>query len=414
MELSRRAVGFGLAATALSGCAGGSGPGVAGRASSSPAPGMSPVANAGFDSWVSSYRGRALSRGISASTFDAAFRDAGYLPGVIERDRQQVEFTRTLEDYLAIAASDERIDKGRANLRRYGSTLSRIEQAFGVEAKVVTAIWGLESRYGERRGDIPVVSSTATLAYDGRRGNFFEQQLTAALKILQRGDTTPSRMTGSWAGAMGHTQFIPTSFEAYAVDFTGDGRRDIWADDPTDALASAAAYLKRSGWKKGQPWGVEVRLPSGFSGPFGRDSTRSPASWAAAGVRDMNGGQVPDYGPASILRPQRGGPAFMVFRNFTVITRYNNSTNYVIGVGHLSDRIAGGPALRGGFPPDANGLTIDDRKALQSGLNRAGFDVGTPDGVVGKKTEAAITAYQQSKGLPVTGKPSQALLAQLR
>ena len=412
MTLSRRSFALGISAVALAGCAGTGTPTVTGRAS--PTPGMPPVPNAGFDAWVASYRGRALSRGISESTFENAFRGAGYLPWVIERDRQQVEFTRTLEDYLAIAASDERVSKGRANLRRYDSTLARIEQAYGVEPEVVVAVWGLESQYGERRGDIPVVSATATLAYDGRRGNFFEQQLPAALKILQRGDTTPANMTGSWAGAMGHTQFIPTSFEAYAVDFTGDGRRDIWSNDPTDSLASTAAYLKRSGWRRGQPWGVEVRLPAGFSGPFGRGSTRSAASWAAAGVRDMNGAPVPDHGPASIIVPQRGGPAFMVFRNFTVITRYNNSESYVIGGGHLSDRIAGGAPLRSGFPPDATGLTIDDRKELQTRLHRAGFDVGTPDGVVGKKTEAAISGYQQANGLAVTGKPSQALLQQLR
>ncbi|MEM8957411.1 MAG: lytic murein transglycosylase [Pseudomonadota bacterium] len=412
MTLSRRSFALALSAATLAGCAGTGAPTVAGRAS--PAPGMTPVPNSGYDAWVASYRGRALSRGISSGTFDNAFRGAGYLPGVIERDRQQVEFTRTLEDYLAIAASDERVAKGRTNRRRYDSALARIEQAYGVEPEVVTAVWGLESQYGERRGDIPVISATSTLAYDGRRGNFFEQQLTAALRILQRGDTTPANMTGSWAGAMGHTQFIPTSFEAYAVDFTGDGRRDIWSNDPTDSLASTAAYLKRSGWQRGQPWGVEVRLPAGFSGPFGRGTTRSPSAWAAAGVRDMNGNVVPDYGPASIIVPQRGGPAFMVFRNFTVITRYNNSESYVIGVGHLSDRIAGGGPLRSGFPPDATGLTIDDRKELQTRLNRAGYDVGTADGVVGKKTEAAISAYQRANGLAVTGKPSQALLQQLR
>jgi len=375
---------------------------------------MTPVPNTGFDAWAAAYRGRALSSGITASTFDSAFRNAGYLPGVIERDRKQVEFTRTLEDYLAIAASDERVSQGRENFARYRSTLGQIETRYGVEREIVTAIWGLESRYGARRGDIPVVSSTATLAYDGRRGSFFEKQLTAALRILQRGDTTPDRMVGSWAGAMGHTQFIPTSFEAYAVDFTGDGRRDIWSDDPSDALASAAAYLERSGWRKGQPWGVEVRLPAGFSGPFGRDVTRSPSSWAAAGVRDMQGRKVPDHGPASIIRPQAGGPAFMVFRNFTVITRYNNSTSYVIGVGHLADRIGGGGPLQSGFPPDANGLSIEDRKDLQRGLNRAGYDVGTPDGVVGSKTEAAISAYQAANGFAVTGKPSPELLARLR
>jgi lytic murein transglycosylase len=376
---------------------------------------MRQVPNAGYDSWVAGFKGRAAAQGVSQATIDRAFRGAGYLPDVIERDRNQTEFKRSLEDYLAIAASDDRVSSGKAKLRQYNSTLSQIESRYGVEKQVVTAIWGLESRYGERRGDIQVVSALSTLAYDGRRGAFFESQLIAALKILQNGDVSPDRMTGSWAGAMGHTQFIPTSYQAYAVDFTGDGKRDIWSDDPTDALASAAAYLAKSGWTQGQPWGVEVRLPAGFSGPFGRDTTRSPSQWAAQGVRDMDGRPVPDFGAASVIIPAgANGPAFMTFRNFTVITRYNNSESYVIGIGHLSDRIIGGPTIRGGFPPDANGMTIDDRKTLQRRLTAAGFDTDGADGVIGSKSEAAISAYQRSIGLPVTGKPSVDLLNRLR
>ncbi len=200
----------------------------------------------------------------------------------------------------------------------------------------------------------------------GGAGAFFEQQLVAALKILQNGDITPDRMTGSWAGAMGHTQFIPTSYLAYAVDFTGDGRRDIWSEDPTDALASTAAYLAKSGWTRGQPWGVEVRLPAGFNtGLAGRGKGRSPSEWAAMGVRDMNGGSVPNHGGASIIIPAgAGGPAFMIFNNFNAIARYNNAESYVIGVGHLSDRLRGGPAVRGNFPPDAKGMTIENRQEL--------------------------------------------------
>lgn len=408
MRISRRAVGLGMAATLLTACSGG---GVTQTASSP----MRPVPNAGYDAWVAGFKARAAAQGISQATIDRAFRGAGYLPEVIERDRNQTEFKRSLEDYLAIAASDDRVSDGKAKLRQYNNTLSQIESRYGVEKQVVTAIWGLESRYGERRGDIQVVSALSTLAYDGRRGAFFESQLIAALKILQNGDVTPDRMTGSWAGAMGHTQFIPTSYQAYAVDFGGDGRRDIWSDDPTDALASAAAYLAKSGWTRGQPWGVEVRLPAGFSGPFGRGSTRSPSQWAAMGVRDMDGRAVPDYGPASIIIPAgSNGPAFMTFRNFTVITRYNNSESYVIGIGHLSDRIVGGPPIRGSFPPDANGMTLDDRKELQRRLTAAGFDTDGADGVIGSKSEAAISAYQRSVGLPATGQPSMDLLNRLR
>ncbi len=406
--ISRRTVTLGLAAAAVSGC----GNGVAVQASS---PQMRPVPNSGYDAWVAGFKARAAAKGVSQSTIDRAFRGAGFLPDVIKRDRNQTEFKRSLEDYLAIAASDDRVSTGKTKLRQYNATLGKIEAKYGVEKQIVTAIWGLESRYGARRGNIPVISALSTLAYDGRRGAFFESQLIAALKILQNGDVTPQNMTGSWAGAMGHTQFIPTSYQAFAVDFTGDGKRDIWSEDPTDALASAAAYLAKNGWKSGQPWGVEVQLPAGFGGPFGRGTTRSPSDWAALGVRDMDGRVVPNHGAASIIIPSgANGPAFMTFRNFTVITRYNNSESYVIGIGHLADRIMGGPPIRGQFPPDASGMTINDRKELQRRLTAAGFDTDGSDGVIGSKTKAAISGYQRSVGLPATGEPSLDLLKRLR
>ncbi|TRW92136.1 lytic murein transglycosylase [Paracoccus sp. M683] len=413
-QAGRRAAIFGLMAAGLASC-GPRLPGGGGAPSGSSAPPPRPVPNAGYDGWVAGFRGRALGQGISASTFDNAFaQGGGYLPDVIEKDRNQTEFTRTLEDYLAIAASEERVGKGRANLARHGGALRQIEARYGVEPAVVVAVWGMESMYGERRGNIPVIAATSTLAYQGRRGSFFEQQLVAALKILQNGDVSPAGMTGSWAGAMGHTQFIPTSYLAYAVDFTGDGRRDIWSNDPTDSLASTAAYLARSGWQRGVPWGVEVRLPAGFSGPTGRGTTRSPSAWAAMGVRAASGGTVPDYGPASIITPQgAGGPAFMTFRNFTVITRYNNAEKYVIGVGHLADRLRGGAAIQGSFPPDQYGLTIDDRRRMQSRLTAMGYDTKGSDGVIGPATREAISAFQRSRGLPATGEPSRALLQML-
>lgn len=410
MRISRRVVTLGLIASTLAACGGrvSQGQSLAPRVAD---PVLQAVPDAGWDAWVAGFRGRALGAGISEGTYDAAFRSAGFLPGVIEKDRNQTEFNRTLQDYLAIAASDERLAKGRVAVQTYGGVLAEVEARYGVEASVVAAVWGLESFFGERRGSVPVISALSTLAYEGRRGAFFESQLIAALKILQNGDVSPAGMTGSWAGAMGHTQFIPTSYLAYAVDFRGDGRRDIWADDPTDALASTGAYLANSGWTRGQPWGVEVQLPDGLSGPFGRGSTQSVAQWMAAGVRDMNGGQVPDHGAASVIIPAgRGGPAFMTFRNFTVITRYNNAENYVIGVGHLSDRLRGGGPVRGAFPPDANGMTIDQRQALQRGLTAAGFDTEGADGVIGAKTRTAISGYQASRGLPVTGEPSLELL----
>jgi lytic murein transglycosylase len=386
MQTSRRTFTLGLAAVGLSACGTGgaiTSQGFASRSEGALPDDLRPQPNAGYDAWVASFRGRAAGQGIGSDTLARAFSGAGYLPGVVTRDRNQTEFTRSLEDYLAIAASDERVTKGRAAFARHRSTLAAIEARYGVAAEVVTAVWGLESYYGERRGNVPVISSTSTLAFDGRRGVFFEKQLVSALKILERGDTTPVNLVGSWAGAMGHTQFIPTSYQAFAVDFTGDGRRDIWSEDPSDALASTAAYLAKSGWTRGQKWGGEVGV-GGIS--------------AASG---------------SVLQPDAGGPRFAVTGNFRAIKRYNNSDNYAIGVGHLSDRIAGGPPIQASFGPDRNGLTIDDRKALQQRLTAAGFDTGGADGVLGTKSREAITAYQQSVGLPATGEPSRELLQRL-
>ena len=380
MNTSRRTFSLGLAALGLTACTTGGGGPVGPSASTGLPADLRPQSNAGYDAWVAAFKGRAARAGISPTTLSSAFRGAGYLPGVVKRDRNQTEFTRTLEDYLAIAASDERVSKGRAAFARHRSTLAAVEQRYGVAPEIVTAIWGLESFYGERRGNVPVISSTSTLAFDGRRGVFFEKQLIAALKIIQNGDISAAKMTGSWAGAMGHTQFIPTSYQAFAVDFTGDGRRDIWSNDPTDSLASTAAYLSRNGWTRGKRWGGEV----GNGAPAGR-----------------------------ALQPQAGGPRFNVTSNFNVIKRYNNSDSYAIGVGHLADRIAGGGPIRASFPPDKYGLRKEDRVALQKRLTAKGFDTGGADGVLGPKSRAAISAYQTSVGLPATGNPSPELLRRI-
>lgn len=366
--------------------------------------------------WIADYRPRALAEGIPAGTFDAAFRGVTYDAGVIARDRSQTEFTKSVWEYLDIAASEKRIADGRAALARHGVTLARIEAHYGVDRDIVTAIWGLESAYGTRRGDLPVIRSLATLAYDGRRGRFFEQQLTEALRILARGDTTAAEMTGSWAGAMGHTQFIPTSYQAYAVDFTGDGKRDIWGEDPTDALASTAAYLSRFGWIKGMPWGVEVTLPRGFDyDQLSSKVKRMPSDWARAGVLGMDGRPVPDHGAAYVLLPAGAeGAAFLVFKNFDVIKRYNNSDLYALGVGHLSDRITGGGAVQGGWPQDDRALVRDEREELQRRLSARGFDTGGVDGNIGPATRAALIRYQRSIGAVPDGMASFKALKALR
>ncbi|KAA0910058.1 lytic murein transglycosylase [Aquicoccus porphyridii] len=413
MTVTRRFFTIGAAAGLVAGCRAGPGQVIA---STTPVdPGLQPQPNAGYDAWVASFRGRAEAAGISRATLDAAFRGAGFLPGVVERDRNQTEFTRTTEDYLAIVASEDKVARGRAAFAQRRALLGEIETRFGVPAQIVAAIWGVESQYGTRRGNIPVISATSTLAYDGRRGSFFESQLMAALRILERGDTTPARMTGSWAGAMGHTQFIPTTYQSFAVDFQGDGKRDIWSEDPTDGLASAAAYLAKSGWRRGRKWGLEVVVSQGFNPALaGRGKGRAVSEWAAMGVRPAAGGSLPDHGAASVLLPAGpGGPAFMIFSNFNVLLRYNNSENYGLGVGYLSDRLAGGGPLRGRFPPDDDGLTIDDRKEIQRRLTARGYDTGGVDGVLGKKSEAAIREWQAAQGVAVTGRPSRGLLAQL-
>ena len=372
------------------------------------------VADAGFDRWVHDFRGRALTAGIDARTFGQAFRHAAFLPKVIERDRNQSEFTLSMGKYLGRAASDSRVTNGRSSATRHATTLAAIEKTYGVDRQVVAAIWGMESNYGTNRGDTHLISALATLAYEGRRGAFFEEQLIAALKILQHGDTTEDLMLASWAGAMGHTQFIPTSYQAFAVDFTDDGRRDIWSEDPTDALASTAAYLAKNGWIKGMPWGVEVRMPRGFDYRHGLDA-RMPSDWARLGVTRADGGTLRDHGTARLLLPAgAGGPAFLVFKNFDVIKRYNASDAYALGVGHLGDRIAGGGAFVAGWPEGERSLRRAEAEELQHLLTRKGFNTGGIDGRIGGQTKAAIRDYQLAEGIAPDGYPSVDLLQRLR
>ncbi|MEQ3625661.1 MAG: lytic murein transglycosylase [Marinobacter sp.] len=374
------------------------------------------VSNAEFARWIEGFRRRARAQGISDATFAQAFSGIQYDTEVIRRDRNQAEFTKAIWEYLDSAVSQTRIANGRDAMRKHARVLAEIEGRYGVPASIVTAVWGLESAYGSYRGSNDIVESLATLAFDGRRGEFFESQLIAALKILQNGDVAPRNMTGSWAGAMGHTQFIPTSYLDYAVDFRGDGRRDIWSDDPTDALASTAAYLARHGWVKGQPWGMEVRLPQGFDYSLTGDGVRkSVAQWTRLGVRNAAGQQVPNHGTASILIPGGArGAAFMTFKNFNVIERYNAADAYVIGVGHLADRLIGGPAIQASWPRGDRALKLAERRELQQRLTRAGFSTGGVDGKIGPKTQDAVRAYQRSVGMVPDGYASLEVLTRLR
>ncbi|MFC3182744.1 lytic murein transglycosylase [Cypionkella sinensis] len=370
---------------------------------------------AGLQAWIAGFRGRALAAGISAETFDAGMARVHFLPAVIERDRKQDEFTRTIWDYLDRAVSEDRIAAGQKALRAHGLLLYQIEARYGVDKHVVLAIWGLESAYGAVRGDIETPSALATLAYDTRRGAFFEAELIAALQILQSGAVKPDDMAGSWAGAMGHTQFMPSSYLKLAVTFAGKGKPDIWGDDPSDALASTAAYLANAGWKNGGRWGDEVRLPAGFDYDLAGDRTQKPLSaWAALGVTLPDGGALGTGWGALLLPAGARGPAFLVYDNFAAIEAYNKADSYVIAVGHLADRIAGGAAFKATWPRDLRALTLDERREMQSLLLRAGVYAGTPDGKVGPLTIAAVKAFQRKHGMVPDGYPSLEILQALR
>ena len=371
---------------------------------------------AGFREWVTAFRAKALEAGVPAAVYDREMRAADYLPDVVRRDRSQTEFTKTIWDYLDIAVSDERVRLGRDAVANHTALLERIEAEYGVDKEIVAAVWGLESAYGTWRGTTDTISALATLAYDGRRAAFFEAQLLQALKILAEGHVARKDMLGSWAGAMGHTQFMPSSWAEFAVDFDGDGRRNIWGDDPTDALASTANYLARMGWVKDQPWGMEVTLPEGFD--YDQTTERVVKlveDWRAMGVVPVAGGVLPGDDGASILLPAGAtGPAFAIFPNFQVIEKYNLADAYVIGIGHLSDRLRGGPAIGADWPRHWRALTLEERRELQAALVALGLDTGGVDGRIGPKTIAAVKAWQKARGDVPDGYPSPDVLDALR
>ena len=368
-----------------------------------------------FEEWRTAFRARALAAGISANTFDTALAGVRPNPKILELDTRQPEFTRAIWEYLDSAVSDSRVATGRSQATQKASVGRSIEQRYGVDFPVVLAIWGLESGYGSNFGDIPVIESMATLAYEGRRKDFAEEQLIAALRILEAGDISPQRMVGSWAGAMGHTQFIPTSFLAYAVDHTGDGKRDIWAPDATDALASTANYLARFGWTRGAPAVVEVRLPESFDYSQASQDNRHPvAYWQARGVKAMSGTLTPSDGVAVIVPAGARGPAFAVYPNFRVIKRYNNATSYALAVAHLAERIAGAAPYVAAWPRGDKMLSRTEKQELQERLTALGYDTRGVDGIIGPNSRSAVRAFQQARGMVPDGYVSSALLDAVR
>lgn len=370
-----------------------------------------------FSAWMQQVlKPRVLALQIRADVFDHALGGSRLLLEVLQRQEQQKEFSLPIWEYLDIAASDERARNGRQMLRRYRDLFIRIEQRFGVEPEVIAAIWGLESGYGTIRGSTPILPALATLAFRGRRGGFFEDELVAALRLIQTGQCRPQDLVGSWAGAIGHGQFMPSSVLAFAQDFDGDGRLGLTGDDPTDALASIANYLAKHGWRKGQPWGFAVDLPEGFDfGRSGLDQTRPSRDWARAGVTVAGGTPLPDYGPGSVLLPAgAGGVAFLVLRNFHVLLRYNRAEAYALGIGLLAERIGGAKPLEGPWPTEDRMLPAAEIGELQLLLSELGHETHDADGLRGPRTTRAVRSFQRAEGLVEDGYISAALLDRLR
>jgi lytic murein transglycosylase len=328
----------------------------------------------------------------------------------------QPEFTKSTWDYLDSLVSDERIARGRELLTQYASTFAAEERAYGVDRYIIAAIWGVESNYGTLGGDRPVLRSTATLACVGRRRDYFREEFLSALEILQRGDIPPDRLVGSWAGAFGPTQFMPTTFKRYAVDFDGDGRRDV-IDSVPDVIASTANNLKTDGWVSGQTWGYEVTLPQNFDYLLAdRSKQMTVREWQNLGVRRAGNKPFPHGDDRAFLLLPAGarGPAFLMLQNFRVIMKYNPAEAYALAIGYLADRLRGGAPFVQDWPRDERVLTLDERYELQQQLARHGFDIGAPDGLLGPRTRIAIRNFQASVGLVPDGFASSSVLDRLR
>jgi lytic murein transglycosylase len=373
----------------------------------------STAARADFTSCAAGLRNEAARQGVPGAILDAAFGRLQPDMKVLEFQKQQPEFKTPVWDYLASLVDEERVSDGNARMAQYASALATAEERYGVSRYVIAAIWGVESDFGRSMGKRPLVQSLSTLACLGERPDYFRGELMAALKILARGDVAADRLEGSWAGAFGQTQFMPSTFLRLAVDLDGDGRRDI-VDSPPDALGSTANFLRKSGWRPGLAWGFEVRLPAGYAGPSGRHNKAPMAAWAARGVTRFDGRPLGE-GEAGLLAPAGlAGPTFLVTSNFEAIYSYNASESYALAIGHLADRLAGGGPLATPWPTDDPGLSRAERRELQRLLIIRGYDVGEPDGAIGKKTRDAIADFESKNGLDRNGRPSARVLAALR
>lgn len=373
-----------------------------------------------FDACLARLQPAAQKAGVQPASFERFTRGTRADFTVIEKLNYQPEFKLPIWDYLAGLVDEERVADGKAMLAQYRSVLDKVDATYGVDPATVVAVWGVESNYGRITGKYPLVQALGTLSCFGRRQDYFRGEFFAALRILQRGDIAPERLTGSWAGAFGHTQFMPATYERLAVDFDGDGRRDL-VDNSTDALASTANFLRRGGWQTGQTWGFEVRLPAGFDTSLaGRKQKRPLADWAAMGVVAVDGSLLAKSGltageKTAILLPAGArGPAFLVTRNFDVIYGYNAAESYALAIAHLADRLRGGGPFATPWPTDDPGLSRAERRELQTLLAARGHDIGEIDGALGDRSRAAIKLEQARLGQDASGRGGQKILRALR
>ncbi len=380
-------------------------------------PEVAPAHDPAFTQCLSSLKTQAATRGVPAASFDRFMAGVTADRSVLDLLNAQPEFTTPIWDYLAGLVDDERVADGRAMLETHRDLLARAEREYGVDPATVVAVWGVESDFGRVSGKRPLLQSLSTLSCFGRRQEFFRGEFLATLKLLQDGDLSDPAITGSWAGAFGHTQFMPTTYARIAVDFDGDGRRDLVSSIP-DALASTAHYLKRSGWQTGQPWGHEVTLPAGFDTSLaGRTQRRPLSDWVARGVTRVDGTPLvaSDARSAILLPAGRDGPAFLVFRNYDAIYSYNAAESYALAIATLADRLRGGGGLATAWPTDDPGLSRAQRRELQQQLLARGHDIGAVDGMIGNATRRAIREEQQRLGLaPADGRAGVKILEALR
>ncbi|MEZ5537856.1 MAG: lytic murein transglycosylase [Thiolinea sp.] len=366
-----------------------------------------------FNQWLNGFKQQAVSSGIPANVVNGALSNVSFDPSVVQRDRSQQVFAQTFLEFAGKKVNNYRLSNGQKNMRANAALFQRIEQQFGVPAPVLTAYWALETDFGANTGNFPTLRALATLAYDCRRSDFFRNELMHALRIIQKGDMAPGQMKGAWAGELGQLQFLPSGYDKHAVDYDGDGRRDL-IRSKTDALASAASLLRQYGWQARQPWLLEVRVPQNMNWSLARLNNKLPlAEWAKQGVTEVSGRPLKPAGNAALLLPMgRNGPAFLAFPNFDVMLRWNESTVYSTTAAYLATRFAGAGPVRSGNAP-VQKLSVAQVQQLQSKLRARGLRMTKIDGIIGEETRAAVQQVQQQLGLPADGYPDMALLRKL-